>query len=97
MTGRLTEPRSGQLKYYRGKTDQAGSWLLCARITFYLGSAGALVATTAKLAVLLHWLHVDESAHATTTSFLACCSADLIRSISNRAGSRPPGARRAGR
>lgn len=60
---RLRKPRVGQLAYYADKLKDARAWRSCARATFYLGSIGALLATAAKLSLVLHWWHVSPAAH----------------------------------
>lgn len=60
---RLRNPRGGQLGYYADKLAGARRWLARARRSFYVGSAGAFVATAVKLCLTLHVWHVSQSAH----------------------------------
>lgn len=68
---RLKKKTYGQLDYYQTKHQAAKDRLALARATFYFGSAGALVATAAKLLIVLGWWPVGDSAHDTLSSTLA--------------------------
>ncbi|MFN0125082.1 MAG: hypothetical protein ACKV19_00150 [Verrucomicrobiales bacterium] len=71
---RLKKQTYGQLDYYRAKLQTASCRLALARWTFYIGSGGALLATAAKLSMVLHWWHVSDADHdivATALAFLA--------------------------
>jgi len=74
VADRLRKPGVGQLDYYGKQLESARRWLILARGTFYLGSAGACLATAAKLTLTLEAWHAGPVTHGTaaaTLGFLA--------------------------
>lgn len=67
---RLKKPKHGQIDYYVGKLAGARRWLVVAQGAFYVGSAGALIATAGKLSLTYAWLAVSPAAHDAAASVL---------------------------
>lgn len=70
LEDRLRKPKVGQIDYYETTLRKAILWLNFGRAVFYIGSAGAFVATFAKLCLSQHLWHAAPATHDVATTIL---------------------------